>query len=151
VNFSKVSIDGTIKEIIKSLFDMDLEIDGDWGYSKALATVIKDDKSMPIVQKEQIIASMRSYIEMNITRDTDTRYAGINVKELNREEIVENNITYHKVEYEITAILEGKYKKLMKEYKDGYETEGFDMVKHFEDRKKETLTRIEDYWFILKL
>jgi len=150
VNFSKVSIDGTIQEVIKSLFDMDLEINGDWGYSKKLATIIQDNKSMPIAQQEQMVVSMRSYIEMNITKDKEDRYAGINVKEINREEIVEENIIYHKIRYEITAILESKYKKLMKEYKNGYETEEFDMTKHFKERKKETLIRIEDYWFILQ-
>jgi len=150
MHFSRVNIDGTIQEVIESLFDMKLEISGDWGYSKELATIIIDNKSMPITQQEQIIASMRSYIEMNITQDEEHRYAGINVKEIKREEIVEESIIYHKIEYKITGILESRYKKLMKEYKNGYETEGFDITKHFEDRDKATLNRTEDYWFILQ-
>ena len=151
MNFSKVSIDGEIKEIVKSLFDMDLEISGGWGYSRQEASMILDDKSMPIKQREHIIASMRSYIEMNITQDSNNRYAGINLQESSREEIINGDKVYHRVTYTITAILETKYKALMKEYKEGYETKEFDMVKHFEDRKEETLTRVEDYWFKMKI
>jgi len=151
VNFSKVSIDGEIKEIVKSLFDMDLEISGGWGYSIQEASIILDDKSMPIKQREHIIASMRSYIEMNITQDKDSRYAGINLQERSREEIIKDDEIYHKITYTITAILESRYKELMKEYKEGYETKEFDMVKHFEDRKESTLTRVEDYWFKIKV
>jgi hypothetical protein len=151
VNFSKVTIDGDIKEIIKSIFDMDLDISGGWGYSIEEASTITDDKKMPITQREHIIASMRSYIEMNITQDKDNRYAGINLQESNREEIIQNGEVYHKVQYTITAILEGRYKELMKEYKEGYETEEFDMTKHFEERKESTLTRVEEYWFKIKI
>jgi len=151
VNFSKVTIDGDIKDIIKSLFDMDLEISGGWGYSRQEASIILDDKSMPIKQREHIIASMRSYIEMNVTQDKDTRYAGINLQESSREEMIKDDEVYHKITYAITAILESRYKELMKEYKEGYETKEFDMVKHFEDRKESTLTRVEDYWFKIKV
>jgi transcriptional regulator of NAD metabolism len=151
VNFSKVNIDGDIKEIIKSLFDMDLEISGGWGYSRQEASIILDDKSMPIKQREHIIASMRSYIEMNVTQDKDTRYAGINLQESSREEMIKDDEVYHKITYAITAILESRYKELMKEYKEGYETDEFDMTKHFEDRKESTLTRVEEYWFKIKV
>ena len=151
MNFSKVTIDGDIKDIIKSLFDMDLDISGGWGYSRQEASIILDDKSMPITQREHIIASMRSYIEMNITQDKDNRYAGINLQESNREEIIKDDEIYHKITYAITAILESRYKELMKEYKEGYETDEFDMTKHFEDRKESTLTRVEEYWFKIKV
>ena len=151
MNFSKVTIDGDIKDIIKSLFDMDFDISGGWGYSRQEASIILDDKSMPIKQREHIIASMRSYIEMNVTQDKDTRYAGINLQESSREEMIKDDEVYHKITYAITAILESRYKELMKEYKEGYETDEFDMTKHFEDRKESTLTRVEEYWFKIKV
>ena len=146
--FKSLSCNNDLKDIIKTAFDSDLDIAGAWGYSKELATeIITTD--MPLNQFEHIFASMRAYIEMNMTLEIEDRYASINVNELSREVLSIDNLTYHKTIYTITAIKESTYSYFIKEYKDNYGKEDFDLDAHFAKRKKETLTREVIHWFIL--
>ena len=94
-----------------------------------------------------MIASMRTYIEMSMTLPEAERFGSINLNELCREEEHVGNLIYDKVTYEITAIKEATYTAFINEYKEGLGTEGFDITEHFNQRKKATITRNEDYWF----
>lgn len=145
--FNKIKSDNDIKEFIKSIFDMDLQLDGSWGYSQEFATIIKQKTDTTIIQLEHTIASMRTYIEMNITLEKESRYAGISLNETIREEININSLIYHKVTYNITAIKETEYNDFINEYKANYGKKDFNISKHFEKRKKATLNRSETYWF----
>ncbi len=143
-SFQKVKVDGTIKDMVQSIFDSSLEIDGNWGYSQESATIINSSNTIPIKQLQQMLISMRAYLEMNITQSQEDRYANINPNELSREEISDN---YHRVTYQITAIKEDIYNQFIKEYKEGHNQKDFDLTAHFNKRKEASLTREVIYWF----
>ena len=64
--FQQLKSDNELKEIIKTAFDMDLDISGDWGYTENSSTVIHSSIT-PLAQLEHIFASMRAYTEMSMT------------------------------------------------------------------------------------
>jgi len=144
--FPQLQSDNDLKEIIKTAFDMDLDISGDWGYTEASATQIHSTTT-PIVQFEHIFASMRAYTEMSMTLEKEVRYGSINVNEKAREELSKSSHTYHKVVYEMTAMKEKTYTDFIKEYKEKSEETGFDMADHFQRRKEATVTREVTHWF----
>ena len=146
--FKQIPSDEPIAEVIKAAFDTDLPVEGGWGYSKVLATTLKENpQKLPIPQLEHMLASMRAYLEMNMTLPKEERYGSINVNEQSREELNDSDKLYHNVTYEITAMKEDTYAAFIDEYKEGYGKEGFDMEAHFQRRKEATLTRFENYWF----
>lgn len=144
--FVQLKCDDDIKEIIQSAFDSAFDISGAWGYTQDLSTIIHST-DVPLPQIEHMLASMRSYIEMNMTLPKEDRYGSISLKETDRTQVTEGQAVYDKVIYEITAMKEDTYTSFINEYKEGYGTEGFDITEHFNQRKKATLTREEVYWF----
>ncbi len=144
--FTQLQSDNDLKEVIKSAFDMELSLAGEWGYNKALSTIIKASET-PIVHLEHIIASMRAYLEMNMTLPKEERYGSINLNEVKREHIKEDNLVYDRVTYKITAMKESDYTKFIDEYKENYDKEGFDIDGHFQRRREATLTREVIHWF----
>lgn len=146
VNFEQLKNDDDLKEVIKTAFDADLDISGAWGYTQALATIITSTQA-PLNQLEHMLASMRSYIEMNMTLPPQERYGSINLNETQREQFKEGKQVYDKVTYAITAMKEELYTAFINEYKEGLGKEGFDITEHFEQRKQATITRSEVYWF----
>jgi hypothetical protein len=145
-SFMQVPKEEVIKQMIKSRFDVELDIAGAWGYTQKEATIIQA-KHPPLKQLQHNLAMMRAYIEMNMTLTSDKRYAGISVTEKSTETIKEDDVIFHKVINTITAIKEESYNKFIKEYKENYEKDGFDLAEHFQRRKKETLTRVVEHWF----
>ena len=146
VTFDQIKSDDDLREVIKTAFDADLAVSGAWGYSQELSTVIESTEA-PLNQLEHMLASMRAYIEMNMTLPSEERYGSINLNEIQREQIKDENKIYDKVTYEITAMKEELYKAFINEYKEGLGKEDFDITAHFEERKKATITREEVYWF----
>lgn len=146
LKFEQLKSDNDLKEVIKAAFDADLAVTGAWGYTQELATII-ESTDLPLKQLEHMIASMRTYIEMSMTLPEAERFGSINLNELSREQKSVGNLMYDKVTYEITAIKEETYTAFINEYKKGLGTEGFDITEHFNQRKKATITRNEDYWF----
>lgn len=144
--FEPLKCDNDLKAILKSAFDADFNLSGAWGYTQDSATHIHSTE-LPLSQIEHILASMRTYLEMNMTLPKEDRYGSINLNELHRTRHEEKQHTYDEVKYEITAMKEERYNTFIQAYKEGYGTEGFDMEKHFEERKEATLTREVVYWF----
>ncbi len=144
--FEPLKSENDLKEVIKAAFDADLSVSGAWGYTQELATVI-ETSDVPVKQLEHMLASMRTYIEMNMTLPKEERYGSINLNETAREQIPVNGLIYDKVTYEITAMKEETYTAFINEYKEGLGTEGFDITEHFNQRKKATISREVDYWF----
>jgi hypothetical protein len=146
--FTKLQADNTLKETILSLFAMDLDIEGAWGYTQKEATIIKSlSKQMPIKQVQHTLITMRCHLEMNMTlKDEKERYSAINANEISRESVKEEMRIYDKVTYKITAMKEDLYKVFIKEYKEGYEN-GLDLSEHFKRREEATLTREVSYYF----
>ena len=144
--FKPLESDGDLQEVIKSAFDTTLSVSGAWGYTQALATIIKET-DLPILQLEHTLASMRAYIEMNMTQEKEKRYGSINLNEISRGNFNDNGLNYHKVNYEITAIKDNDYAAFISEYKENYGKEDFDLNEHFKKRKESTLTREVIYWF----
>lgn len=145
-SFKILKSDDDLKEIIKAAFDTELDIAGDWGYTKKSATVIQSTTT-PLSQFEHMFASMRAYVEMNMTLEKEARYGSINVNTKKTEEIKEKNRYFHKITYEVTAMKEDIYAAFIDAYKEGYGKESFDLSSHFEARKKETLYREVTHWF----
>jgi len=145
-NFTHIESNNDIKEVIKSAFDMELSLAGAWGYTKALSTIIEASET-PVVHLEHIIASMRAYLEMNMTLPKEERYGSINLNEVKREHIREDNQIYDKVTYKISAMKESDYTAFINEYKENYKKESFDINGHFERRREATLTREVIHWF----
>ncbi len=141
--FKEVSVQDDLHNFIKVVFDTDLKVSGGWGYSKPLATVIEQVNNASMAQIEYTLATMRAYIEMNMTLEEDERYGGIKLNELSR--LSEGD--YDKVVYEISAIKELEYKSFIAEYKENLENPDFDMMGHFNRRKEATLKREVVYWF----
>jgi len=145
-NFQEIKPGDDIKEVIKAAFDADLEVSGEWGYTKELATIIKDSQ-IPVNQAEHTLASMRAYLEMNMTLEKEERYGSINLSEKDRVEEKEEGRLFHKVSYEISAMKEDIYADFIKEYKEGHSKPDFDISDHFKRRKEATLLRDVIYWF----
>jgi hypothetical protein len=146
--FDQIPSSEPIQEVIKAAFDAELPLSGGWGYTKAFATVIDaNPDAHPLAQLEHMIASMRAYLEMNMTQPEEARYGSINLNEKTRETIEEGERTYHHVTYEISAMKESDYADFIEEYKKGYGKEDFDMEEHFQRRKEATLVRTEPHWF----
>jgi len=146
LKFEQLKSDNDLKEVIKAAFDADLAISGAWGYTQELATIV-ESTDQPLKQLEHMIASMRTYIEMSMTLQESERFGSINLNETYREQVKVGNLVYDKVTYEITAMKEEAYTVFINEYKEGLGTEGFDITEHFNQRRKATITRNEDYWF----
>jgi len=146
VEFDQLKSGDDLREVIKTAFDTDLAVSGVWGYTQEMATVIESTEA-PLVQMEHMLASMRSYIEMNMTLPPQERYGSINLNETQREQIKEDEKVYDKVTYEITAMKEDLYTAFINEYKEGLGKEDFDITAHFDQRKEATITRNEVYWF----
>jgi hypothetical protein len=137
-----------IQELIKTTFDADLPIAGGWGYTQEDATIIKElPEGMQLPQLEHMITSIRAHLEMNLTREEAERYGAINANEREREEIADDNGLFNKVSYEVTAMKEDLYNAFIKEYKEGYGKEAFDLNAHFQRRKEATLTREVIHYF----
>ncbi len=146
-NFKKLTSTDEIKEIIKSAFDTTLDISGNWGYSKEEPTIILSTDGISKILYEHKLSSMRAYIEMSMTLPKEDRYGSININELSREEIREDDKIYDRVTYEISAMREDRYTFFIDEYKDGYGKDLFDITEHFNNRKLATIIREEVYWF----
>ncbi|MCD6212129.1 MAG: hypothetical protein J7J02_04010 [Sulfurovum sp.] len=146
--FKKLQENNNIQELIKATFDADLALAGSWGYTKEKATIIESlQEAMPLSQLEHMVTSIRAYLEMNITQEQENRYGGINANERAREEIRSKEGIFNKVTYEITAMKEDLYTAFIKEYKEGYGKEEFDLNEHFKRRKEATLTREIVHYF----
>lgn len=146
--FNPLQENTNIQELIKTTFDADLPISGDWGYSKDKASIIEAlPQGMPFLQLEHTLSTIRAHLEMNITQEEENRYGAINVNEIAREESQNDGLIYDKVTYEVTAIKEDLFKQFIHEYKEGYEKEGFDLNEHFKKRKEATLTRKVVHYF----
>jgi hypothetical protein len=147
-NFTKLQENSNIQELIRSTFDADLAIGGSWGYTKEKATIIKAlPQGMTLPQLEHMVTSIRAHLEMNITQEQENRYGGINANEKAREENRSEETVFNKVTYEITAMKEDFYNAFIKEYKEGYGKEEFDLNDHFKRRKEATLTREVVHYF----
>ena len=146
--FNTLAENKNIQELIKTTFDVDLPLSGDWGYSKDRASIINAlPQGMPILQLEHTITSIRAHLEMNITQEKENRFGGINANEKTREVMRIENAVFDKVTYEITAIKEDLYNAFIKEYKEGYEKETLDLNDHFKRRKEATLIREVVHYF----
>jgi len=146
--FKKLQENNNIQELIKSTFDSDLALTGNWGYTKSKATIIEAvPEGMPLSQLEHMVTSIRAHLEMNITQKQENRYSGINVNEKAREENRKEEAIFNKVTYEVTAMKEDVYTAFIKEYKEGYGKEDFDMNEHFKRRKEATLIREIVHYF----
>lgn len=145
-DFKQIENNDNIRQMIKSAFDTDMALSGAWGYTQILATVI-ESTDLPVPHLEHTLASMRAYIEMNMTQEKEERYGSINLNETSREQIKTDKFIYDKVTYEITAMKEDVYASFINEYKEGYGKEEFDLNDHFKRRKEATLRRVITYWF----
>ena len=140
--FPPLSANDPIREVIKQAFDMALPVEGGWGYTKKEALILHPH-TMPTQQLQHTLASMRTHLEMSMTRPEGERYGGINLTEEHREA----DAAYQKVTYRVTAMLESDYTAFIAAYKAGYGTDDFDMEAHFHARKEATYKQNIAVWF----
>ncbi len=145
--FQVIKSSDPVKEIIKAAFDAELSISGGWGYTQESATIIHDTNALPIDQFEHTVATMRAYIEMNMTLPEEERYGSINLNEVHRKQIREADNLYDKVTYEVTGMKEDLYAAFINEYKENSAKADFDYSDHFNRRKEATLKRVVEHWF----
>ena len=147
-NFKHITANNNLRELVKSAFDTEIKLAGAWGYNKEESTIIQaNEHNLPLAQFEHTLASMRAYLEMNMTQEKEDRYGSINLNETARESFDDKGLTFHKVGYEITAMKDEDYATFINEYKEGYGKDNFDLADHFKRRKKATLTRVVNHWF----
>lgn len=147
MEFKKIEAVDDIAGLILEVFEVKLDISGGWGYDNKNPVVV-NSLDMPIDQFLNLFANIRANIEMNLTLEEDVRYGGINVHFLDGEQFTVENKTYDHVTFEITAMKEKEYAKVIQEYKDNYgKNENFDMEKHFNKRKELTIKQVSDFWF----
>ena len=146
--FNQLIEQDNIQEFIKTTFDIDFPLSGNWGYSEEEATVIDSlPHGMPLKQLEHTLTTIRAHLEMDITQEKENRYGGINANEKSRELITKETATFEKITYEITAMKEDLYNAFIKEYKAGYENEKLDLNEHFKRRKEATILRETVHYF----
>jgi len=141
-SFIKIPSDDSIATVIKSAFDMDLDVSGGWGYEMRHA-IKYQESSLPLPQLQHTLASMRTHLEMSMTQHAEQRYGGINLTEKSRQTTGD----FEAVTYQVTAMLESDYADFINAYKEGYGTADFDMEAHFKARKNATLHREIVVWF----
>lgn len=144
--FENIPASDNIKEVIKAAFDVELDVSGGWGYDRTQALIIHKSE-MPLQQLQHTLASMRAFIEMNMTMPENDRYGAINVNETMRECVSENNKIYDKIEYEISGMPERDYEKFIEEYKSQYASPDFDIDAHFKRRRECTVVLKKPFWF----
>lgn len=148
-DFKQLEPTNDLKDIIKTAFDSDLPVSGSWGYTQEDLTHILTS-TMSELQIQHVFASMRAYVEMNMTLPQEERYGSINVNEKSRESFTQDGKEVRKIIYEVTAMKESLYNAFIKEYKEGYGQASFDLTAHFNRRKEATLTREVTHWFSIK-
>jgi len=148
MHFQHITTENNLKEMISSAFNLNLAVDGSWGYTHKEATVIlKLPTQTSQIQFEHNLALMRAYLEMNMTLSKEMCYGSITIGEIKRERIIIEKKTYDKVTYTIKAIKELTYAKFIKEYKEKYGSDSFNLNEHFLQRKEATIERIVTHWF----
>ena len=147
MEFKQITPVDDISKLILEVFDVKLDISGGWGYDYK-TSVIVNSIDMSIDQFLNLFANLRANIELNLTLEEDDRYGGINVHFLDGEQFTIENRTYDHIRFEVTAMREKEYAKVIQEYKDNYgKNENFDMDKHFKKREELTIKLVADFWF----
>jgi len=142
--FPTITNEGDLRAMIARVYETDLAVSGGWGYNRESATQLHP-MPFPKAQVQFNLAHMRVYLEMNITQPESDRYGGIDLQEIEREQMGD----LERIRYRVTGIPEAKYNAFIDEYKEGYGKEDFDLSDHFARRKAATLTREIEYWFDL--
>lgn len=146
IEFKQINTKDNIQEIIKDIFDMNLNISGGWGYDNKSAVIV-NKLDIPKEQFIYMFATIRANIEMNITLDEYNRYSGINVSLNESKKFEIEDKDYEVVNFKITAMKEKTYANFIQEYKDNYGKKGFDLSNHFKEREKNTINKNVDFWF----
>jgi hypothetical protein len=147
IDFKEIDKVDNLQEVIKEVFEIELDVAGDWGYNEQRALVIQDS-DIPLQQLQHTLATIRAQIEMSLALPEEKKYGSINVQESGRESITKDKITYEVVSFSITAMLKSVYAQFIQEYKDGYGKNDFDIEGHFQQREENTIRRDVKFWFI---
>ena len=147
LEFKELKTVENIKEVIKNLFEVELDISGGWGYDDKSA-VITHTLDMPIEQFINLFSTLRTNLEMNFDKSPDERYGGINLSVVEEKSMEKNGYRYLIATFEISAMKEKSYAEFIKEYKENYGKKMFDLNDHFSRRKEATLTGVRECWFL---
>ena len=140
--FSPLPDNDPVQDVIRAAFDADLDISGGWGYTPDTPLVLHalpPSESLP--QTQHMLASMRTYLEMHLTRPKKERYGSINLNEIERHTEERNGKHVECVHYKVEAMKEHDYETFIEEYKEGYGRPDFDLNDHFQRRKQATFQR----------
>ena len=112
IQFKQLDKVDNIKEVIKSSFEVELDISGEWGYAQDKPLIVHSCDSFDSFAF--MFASIRANIEMSMVLDEDDRYSGINLTLIEKEELPNSII---KVTYKIEAMKNSIYKDSSKSTK----------------------------------
>ncbi len=108
-NFKMLQEVEDIKTIIKDTFELELDVQGGWGYDNNTALKVNSLNSMNLEQFVHTFATIRAILEMNLTCNKDEKYAGINATFEESKKFEINNKTYDVLSFKITAMNEKLY------------------------------------------
>jgi hypothetical protein len=146
-SFEQLDSVDDMSQIIEEVFGVKLDITGGWGYDNKRAVIV-NTLDVPIDQFLHMFASIRVNIEMNLTREEDERFGGINLTFVEGEQFEIENQIFDKITYQVTAMKESEYADFIQEYKDNYgKNPDFDMSDHFKRREESKITLESDFWF----
>lgn len=137
-------------------FDVDLPIEGGWGYEMADAVIINKkhpsvNPNMPFygVGHERTFAIHRLYIELIIMRPKDDRYAGIEWHKGMQRVVESDGRSFDHIQGKATALRASDWDMLKERWEapNGYGSDGFDEQSHHQLHNKLTQTFECEYWF----
>lgn len=147
VKFEKLNSVDSIKDVIRNLFDVELNLEGGWGYDSDSSLVI-NSLEVPIEQFITMFTTLRSNVEMNFQKQE--KYGGITLSLEELKSIDVDIVEYQVARFKLSCMSEKVYVQFIKEYKDNYGKKEFDISDHFKRRKEQTLTRSVECWFCIK-
>lgn len=134
----------------------ELPIRGGWGYTQEDACII--DKDDPVVSLdipfdgvgiEYIFVQKRIYEEMIIFRPDGEKFSGLDWKLIKQELYQDNDRTFDKLVFEITAFPDKDWDELKTEHggQNGNGSPTFDLDAHMKKRQEKMITFSREFWF----
>ena len=144
------------RERLLTIYEVDLPIEGGWGYDIEDAVVINKlhpsvNQEMPFhgVGIEKTFIRHRLFIELIQMRSRDDDFSGIESAIKIQRVIQQNGKSYDHLECEATALRTADW-LLMKEIwegSNGYKSPDFDQAKHLQLHKSKLVHFDCEYWF----
>ncbi len=144
------------RQVILEDFEIDLPIDGGWGFSQEDACII--DANDPTVSKvipfngasiEHVFVEKRIYEQLIVSRPHGDRFSGISWNLLSQSLFRDGDRCYDVLEFEVEALPDQAWETLKAEWEgpEGYGHPDFDVDAHNARREEKTVRFESTFWF----